>query len=126
MTNIGNKIRERREELGMSQDELAVKMGYKSRSTIAKIEKGVNDVVQSNIVKFAEVLSTTPAYLMGWLDNVEEKPVETANKLADLFLGFEIKETDSEVALMLEEYQSLTDQKKAQVREYIHLLATMN
>ena len=126
MTNIGNKIRERREELGMSQDELAVKMGYKSRSTIAKIEKGVNDVVQSNIVKFAEVLSTTPAYLMGWLDNVEEKPVETAHKLADLFLGFELKETDSEVALMLEEYQSLTDQKKAQVREYIHLLATMN
>ena len=126
MTNIGKKIRERREELGMSQDELAAKMGYKSRSTIAKIEKGVNDVVQSNIVKFAEVLSTTPAYLMGWLDDVEEKPVETANKLADLFLGFELKETDSEVALMLEEYQSLTDQKKAQVREYIHLLATMN
>ena len=73
MTNIGEKIKERREQLGMSQDELAERMGYKSRSTIAKIEKGVNDVVQSNIVKFAEVLLTTPAYLMGWLEEEEDK-----------------------------------------------------
>ena len=34
------RIKKRREELGMSQDELAQKLGYKSRSTIAKIEKG--------------------------------------------------------------------------------------
>lgn len=66
MTNIGNKIKERREALGLSQDELAERMGYKSRSTIAKIEKGVNDVTQTNIVKFAKVLKTTPAYLMDW------------------------------------------------------------
>lgn len=66
MTNIGNKIKERREALGFSQDELAEMMGYKSRSTIAKIEKGVNDVTQTNIVKFAKVLKTTPAYLMDW------------------------------------------------------------
>lgn len=126
MTVIGRKIAERRKELGLTQEELALRMGYKSKSTINKIELGKNDIPQSKIVRFAEVLETTPAYLMGWLDDVEEKPVETANKLADLFLGFELKETDSEVALMLEEYQSLTDQKKAQVREYIHLLATMN
>lgn len=65
---VGNKIRERREELGMAQDELASQMGYKSRSTIAKIEKGVNDVTQTNLLKFAEVLNTTPRYLMGWED----------------------------------------------------------
>ena len=126
MTVIGRKIAERRKELGFTQEELASRMGYKSKSTINKIELGKNDIPQSKIVRFAEVLKTTPAYLMGWLEDVEEKPVETAHKLADLFLGFELKETDSEVALMLEEYQSLTDQKKAQVREYIHLLATMN
>lgn len=122
MTNIGEKIKERRIELGLSQDELAERMGYKSRSTIAKIEKGINDVVQTNIVKFADVLLTTPAYLMGWLDEVEDNPVEEANKLADLFLGIEIKETDSEVKLMLDEYYQLNEQKKAQVREYVHFL----
>ena len=47
--------------------------------TIAKIEKGVNDVVQSNIAKFAEVLNTTVAYLMGWEENIEENPLNVAH-----------------------------------------------
>ena len=59
----------------MSQDELAERMGYKSRSTIAKIEKGVNDVVQTNIVKFAEVLNTSIAFLMDWEE--EQKNSDT-------------------------------------------------
>lgn len=65
-TNIGERIRIKREEKKMSQTELANRMGYKSRTTIAKIESGINDVSQSNVVKFAEVLNTTIAYLMGW------------------------------------------------------------
>lgn len=60
------RIKQRREELGMSQDELAKKLGYKSRSTIAKIEKGENDITQSKIAAFADALQTTPSYLMGW------------------------------------------------------------
>ena len=126
MIDIGARIKKRRIELGMSQDELAERMGYKSRSTIAKIENGTNDVVQSNIVKFSEVLNVSIAYLMGWEQQVEEKPVETANKLADMFLGIEIKETDEEVALMLEEYRQLDESKKAQVREYVHFLLGRN
>ncbi len=123
MANIGERIKARREELGMSQDELAEKMGYKSRSTIAKIEKGVNDVVQANIVKFSEVLNTTIAYLMGWEEGIEEKPVETANKLADLVLSLEYMEDNSDFIAMLKEYHELSDTKKAQVREYVHLLS---
>lgn len=117
MTTIGERIKERRIEMGMSQDELAEKMGYKSRSTIAKIEKGINDVVQANIVKFSEVLNTSIAFLMGWDKEIEEKPVETANKLADIYLDIELKE-------MLEDYFILDEIKKAQAREYIHLLAS--
>ncbi len=60
------KIRARREELGMSQEELATKLGYKSRSTINKIEMGKNDITQSKIKAFAEALQTTPGYLMGY------------------------------------------------------------
>lgn len=61
-----DRIRSRRIELEMSQDELAKKLGYKSRSTIAKIESGENDITQSKIAEFAKALNTTPAYLMGW------------------------------------------------------------
>lgn len=64
----------RRLQLDMSQEELAVKLGYKTRSSINKIESGRNDVTQSKIEAFAKALDTTPAYLMGW----EDKGVPTA------------------------------------------------
>lgn len=63
-----DRIRARREELNMSQEELAKRLGYKSRSTIAKIESGENDITQSKIVAFAKALGVKPVYLMGWKD----------------------------------------------------------
>lgn len=63
---IGNRIKLRREELGMSQEELATKVGYKSRSSINKIEIDGRGLPQKKIALFAKVLKTTPAYLMGW------------------------------------------------------------
>ena len=66
MPEIGKRIRSRREQLGMTQEDLASRLGYKSKTTIAKIENGTNDIVQSKVTEFAKVLDTTPAYLMGW------------------------------------------------------------
>ena len=66
MLEIYKRIRARREELGISQEELAKRMGYKSRSSINKIEKGENDIPQSKIAAFAKALRTTPESLMGW------------------------------------------------------------
>ena len=69
MSTVGDNISIIRKRLGWTQEELATKMGYKSKSTINKIELGINDIPQSKIVKFAEVLGTTPAHLMGWEEN---------------------------------------------------------
>lgn len=66
MLELYERIRKRRKELGMTQAELAQKLGYRSRSSIQKIEKGENDIPQSKIVAFAEALNTTPENLMGW------------------------------------------------------------
>ncbi|RHR24751.1 XRE family transcriptional regulator [Clostridium sp. AF19-22AC] len=68
MAEIGKKIREKREKLGMTQEELALKLGYKSKTTIAKIENGTNDIAQSKVIEFAHALDTTSGYLMGWED----------------------------------------------------------
>lgn len=68
-TTIYEKIKNRRIELGYSQDELARLMGYKSRSTINKIESGQVDIARTKIAKFAEVLKVPPSYLMGWDDD---------------------------------------------------------
>ena len=80
MLEIYKRIRARREELGISQEELAKRMGYKSRSSINKIEKGENDIPQSKIVAFAKALRTTPEALMGW----EQSPAPASDELPDL------------------------------------------
>lgn len=64
-----DRIKSRRQDLKMTQAELADLLGYSDRSTIAKIERGVNDISQSRISDFADALETTPAYLLGWTDD---------------------------------------------------------
>lgn len=64
---IGERIKERRIELGLSQDELAKKVGYKSRSSINKIELS-RSLPASKITLMAKALETTEANLMGWED----------------------------------------------------------
>lgn len=83
MSTIGNNISRFRKELGMTQEDLAKLMGYKSKSTINKIELGINDIPQSKIVQFAQVLGTTPAELMGW----EEEDKKDSPTEADLSEG---------------------------------------
>ena len=54
-----------REKLGLSQSSLAEMVGYKDRSSIAKIESGLVDLPQSKIALFAKAFKITPAQLMG-------------------------------------------------------------
>lgn len=64
--NIYERIRHRREQLDMSQEELASKIGYKDRTAVSKMENGQRQIKQSMIVKLAAALDTTPSYIMGW------------------------------------------------------------
>ena len=47
MSVLSTRLRLRRKELGLSQEELAQRMGYRSKSSITKLEKGVNDLPQA-------------------------------------------------------------------------------
>lgn len=69
MMEIYERIKNRRQSLGISQQELAEEAGYSDRSSIAKIESGKVDLTQSRIEAIADALDTTPAYLMGWEDD---------------------------------------------------------
>lgn len=82
MADIGKRIKNRRKELGITQEELAQKLGYKNKSTIAKIENGTNDIVQSKVVEFAKALDTTVAALMGW-DGTEPEPEQEPHYYLD-------------------------------------------
>lgn len=65
MLMLYKNIKERRIELGLSQQELAEKSGYTDRSSIAKIEAGKVDLTQSKIKLIAAALGTTSAQLLG-------------------------------------------------------------
>ena len=52
--SIGQRIKSRREELGMSQEDLAHKIGYKSKSSINKIELDIQQLRQSKIKQIAD------------------------------------------------------------------------
>lgn len=97
---IGDRIKERRECLKMSQDDLAKKLGYKSRSSINKIERDASGLPQSKIVAIANALNTTPAYIMGW---ESDKP-ETSKKIdatTDVLIRMETDKLYSELVLTL-------------------------
>ena len=70
MLELYENIKKLRESKGLSQDELAELTGYTSRSSIAKIEKGLVDLPQTKIIAFANALEVAPSELMGW----SEKP----------------------------------------------------
>lgn len=84
--SIGDRIKQRRTELGMDADELAEKTG-KSRATIYRYEKGDIENLPITVLKpIADALRTTPAYLMGWNES-EDQTVEyfldTVTKICD-------------------------------------------
>jgi len=66
--SAADRIRARREELGLSQEELAFKLGYKNRSSVNKVENS-RDLSLKKVRQYAEALQCSPAYLMGWEDN---------------------------------------------------------
>ena len=78
---IGQRIKRLREELGMSQEELAMKIGFKSRSSINKIELDKQFPKQSTIAAFARILNTTPNYLLG----VDNETIRQEKEICDLF-----------------------------------------
>lgn len=77
---IGERIKQRRKELKMSQTELAQKTGYADKSAISKIESGLIELGQSGIVTFSRALEAPVAWLMGWTEEEPEQTISDADK----------------------------------------------
>lgn len=94
-TGLGQRIKQKRKELGLSQEELANRLGLKSKSTICKIERGDDNLTTSSIRQYADALNCTPSYLMGW-ENPEQQIREAYYKG-----GIRRTITDREVDLII-------------------------
>lgn len=96
--DIGIRVKLLRKSLGMTQKDLAMKCGYKSLTTINKIELGINSVPLDAIERLATALDTTPAYLMGWADKAQENELIS---LIDKLNADEIKELSNYIDYIL-------------------------
>ena len=114
MKNIGQRIKERREFLGLTQEELAKKLGYASRSSVNKVENS-REVSMKKIEMYAIALETTVSYLMGWEDSVDEIEMDT---LVDLVFDDEIRDFVNDVVKLRKE-----DAKKFEIlKSYMEFL----
>lgn len=103
---IGTRIRNRRIELNMTQEELAQKVGYTSRSSINKLESA-REIPSSKIRKLAVALETTESYLMGWDDE-------------------ELTSSDSKSKILLDAYNNLSVDKQYAVDSFIVCIGNEN
>ena len=113
--HIGDRIRIKRNELGWSQRDLADKMGY-NHSTITRIETGKIDISQSRVVQFSEVLGVSVAYLMGWLNEDEQKKNDI---LTDIILKMR---TDSTFMSVVENLYKLDTDKLETINQMLNTL----
>lgn len=105
---LSDRVRRRREELGLTQDMLAQRMGYKSRVSINKIENG-RPVSQKIIARLADALDVSIPYLMGW----DEKPAEDLQAMGALAAEVIM---DQDAMEMAREYMQLSEADRYAVR----------
>ena len=79
---LADRVRLRRESLGLSQEELALRMGYSSRTSINKIENG-RPCSQKIIARLSEALNVSIPYLMGWQEEKEKPTVQQDDGLSE-------------------------------------------
>ena len=109
---IGEKVKEARLQKGWTQQELAEKLGYKSRSSINKIEVGDRDVPRKQIIEIAKALEVKPAYLMGWGDEPNKKSAPTET------------DEDDKTKNIKEKLSKLSDADLVQIDDFITFLLT--
>lgn len=78
--DMGQKIYDLRNQKGMTLEELGTKVGV-GKSTVRKWENGIiANMKRDKIAKVAEALETSPAYLMGWEEPLEQRPISKSDQ----------------------------------------------
>lgn len=99
---VGERIKQKRIQLELSQTELAKRAGYTDKTSISKIEHAGNDVSLKQVGRVAEALGTTFQFLMGWEEEQQTK-MARATELFSNKVG-EIIERDTAIAKAREYY----------------------
>ncbi|NDR57974.1 helix-turn-helix domain-containing protein [Aliiruegeria sabulilitoris] len=81
-THVGKRIRHRRWMLGMTQQQLAEKVGIKFQQ-IQKYETGANRVSASRLWDISDALNVNITFFFGGLDSAADSKTPAGDLLAD-------------------------------------------
>ena len=102
---IGQRIKDRRERLGLGQTELADRVGI-SKQTLYKYENGIiTNIPSDKIEAISKVLNSSPGYLMGWSDNIDYVVMAEDTPTSENLTPNE--------QIIIERYRSIPDDKKS-------------
>lgn len=107
---IGERIKIRRKELGITQAELSLKLGYKDKSSINKIEKGHQQLTQRKIKQIANALDTTTDYIMGWDEQSDR--IKRLEHYCEVLTDEEMQDVENMVKRMYEYHRKLGELSK--------------
>lgn len=111
-------IRTLRIQKGITQDELGKVIGVQG-AAIRKYESGrVENIKQSSIQKLAEYFGVTPAYIMGWEDEDEQKATTQEKVYPEEPISPAMKE-------LLQDVQNLSEEDCKQISAYVKFLMSM-
>lgn len=125
---IGERIKQRRLELGYTADALA-KLLNKNRATIYRYENGDIENMPIDVLEpLAKALNTTPAYLMGWQESDKASAPSHATQTEDYYLDAETAEyaemlrTRPEMRMLFSASRGISKEDMEKAVEYIELL----
>ena len=102
---IGSKIKAAREEVGMSQLDLAKQLDFESSTAISLIEKGERNITVENLEKISNILHKDIKFFINKEEKANTVTVETALR-ADKDLSKEAKD------ILLQFIESARNRKK--------------
>lgn len=102
---IGERIKQRRKELGMTQDELAIKAGYTGKTTISRIERSKGELSSAIILRLAPALGVSPSKLL--------EGDEYQHFLSEYY------EFDEDDIRLIDNYRCLTDEGQRKLEDYL-------
>ena len=113
---VGQRIRARREELGLTQTELALQMGYSGKSSVSEAEKCGDNITTTKVRKFADALGVSFRYLMGLEDN---EPAIAVTEPGTAYMPWPPNDLDEESMEFAHLFQDASEEERALVMAYL-------
>ena len=109
---LGQKLKSKREELGLTQGYIAKKVGVATQTIFKYENEIVTNIPLDRLELLADALNVTPAYLMGW----EETTIKKNDTIADIILQIR---SDEELLKIVKDICELSPEQQAAVQNLI-------